>query len=120
MQGADDMADAPAPEPRKDQDSGVATAPAKPKPKRKPTPRRDLPGWRVLLHNDDVNEVGFVVESIMMLTPLGEQQAIRIMLEAHNTGVALMLVTHRERAELYADQFQSRGLTVTIEPADPA
>ena len=33
-------------------------------------------------------------------------------------GVALLLVTHKERAELYADQFQSKGLTVTIEPAE--
>ena len=31
--------------------------------------------------------------------------------------VALLLVTHRERAELIQEQFQTRGLTVTIEPA---
>jgi ATP-dependent Clp protease adapter protein ClpS len=38
--------------------------------------------------------------------------------EAHNTGVALLLVTHKERAELYVDQFKSKSLTVTIEPAE--
>jgi hypothetical protein len=27
------------------------------------------------------------------------------------------MVTHRERAELIQEQFQTRGLTVTIEPA---
>jgi ATP-dependent Clp protease adapter protein ClpS len=38
------------------------------------------------------------------------------MQEADKTGVALILVTHKERAELYKDQFESKGLTVTIEP----
>jgi ATP-dependent Clp protease adapter protein ClpS len=37
--------------------------------------------------------------------------------EAHESGVALLMVTHRERAELIQEQFQTRGLTVTIEPA---
>ena len=37
--------------------------------------------------------------------------------EAHEAGVAMLLVTHRERAELIQDQFQTRGVTVTIEPA---
>ena len=40
------------------------------------------------------------------------------MKEAHETGIALLLVTHKERAELYQEQFQSKGLTVTIEPAE--
>jgi hypothetical protein len=29
-----------------------------------------------------------------------------------------VLVTHKERAELYVDQFKSKSLTVTIEPAE--
>ena len=31
-------------------------------------------------------------------------------------GAALLLVTHRERAELYVEQFASMGLTTTCEP----
>jgi len=38
--------------------------------------------------------------------------------EADKTGVALLLTTHKERAELYQEQFTSKGLTVTIEPAE--
>jgi ATP-dependent Clp protease adaptor protein ClpS len=34
------------------------------------------------------------------------------------SGVALVLVTHKERAELYVEQFASKRLTVTIEPAE--
>src|SRR3954468_20786824 len=97
-----------------------ATATAKPKtsPKKSPKkkPPKMLPPWKVLLHNDDKNEVMFVVASIIELTPLKEQDAKLRTLEAHETGVALLLTTHKERAELYKDQFESKGLTVTIEP----
>src|SRR6478672_4780514 len=88
----------------------------KPKPQSKPP--QPLPPWKVLLHNDDKNDMPFVILTVMELTPLGEQDAKLRTLEAHETGVALLLVTHKERAELYKDQFESKGLTVTIEPAE--
>ena len=47
-----------------------------------------------------------------------EQDAVLRTHECHETGVALLLVTHKERAELYREQFQSKNLTVTIEPAE--
>ena len=100
----------------------AAGATAKPKKKSKPAPKQKPPGmlppWKVLLHNDDKNEMGFVVETVMELTPLKEQEAELRTVEAHKTGVALLLTTHKERAELYQEQFTSKGLTVTIEPAE--
>ncbi len=72
--------------------------------------------YKVILHNDDVNEMGYVVETINKLTPLNLQQAYEKMMEAHLTGQTLLLVTHRERAELYQEQFSSCTMTVTIEP----
>jgi ATP-dependent Clp protease adaptor protein ClpS len=97
------------------------TATLAPKSKAKPTPKKGPPGllppWNVLLHNDDKNDMLFVVETIVSLTPLNEQDAQNRTLEAHNAGVSLLLTTHKERAELYQDQFKSKGLTVTIEPA---
>ena len=75
-----------------------------------------LPPYKVILHNDDENDMGRVVEVICRLTPLGVQEAIQRMLEAHHTGHAILLVTHKERAELYVDQFTSCRLTVTAEP----
>jgi len=99
-----------------------ATATAKPKRAAKPAPKQKppqmLPPWKVLLHNDDKNEVGFVVITIVELTTLNEQDARQRTEEAHKTGVALLLTTHKERAELYKDQFESKGLTVSIEPAE--
>jgi ATP-dependent Clp protease adapter protein ClpS len=70
----------------------------------------------VLLHNDDVNTFEHVIVSIVKLTALSSQEAILRTLEAHEAGVALLLVTHRERAELYQEQFASLSLSVTIEP----
>jgi len=111
-----------------DQGGGTATATAPPKPKSadksksKTKPKPNLPGmlppWKVLLHNDEKNDMLFVVLTIMELTPLNELDAKRRMFEAHENGVALLLVTHKERAELYKDQFESKGLTVTIEPTE--
>jgi ATP-dependent Clp protease adapter protein ClpS len=85
-------------------------------PQLKSQPREHLPQWKVLLHNDDDNDVPYVVQTIQMLTRLDRQEAKKRTMEAHHEGVSLLLVTHRERAELYHDQFLSRGLTVTIEP----
>lgn len=77
---------------------------------------RHLPPWKVLLHNDDLNDMVYVAETIIELTALNRQQAVLRMLEAHNTGLALLLTTHREHAELLDEQFTSKRLTVTIEP----
>ena len=105
-----------------DQGQQGSTATAKPKRAAKPAPKKKPPGmlppWKVLLHNDDKNTMQHVIRTIVQLTPLNEQDAERRMTEAHRTGVALLLVTHKERAELYKDQFESKGLTVTIEPAE--
>ncbi len=74
------------------------------------------PQYKVILHNDDVNDMLYVVDTIFRLTPLSAEQAYNKMLEAHKTGLAVLLVCHKERAELYQEQFRSCGLTVTIEP----
>ena len=89
------------------------------RPSRAPSrPRLDeLPPYRVLLHNDDVNSYIYVVQTIIELTPVVVDRAVEITLEADTSGVAWVLVTHKERAELYAEQFASKRLTVTIEPA---
>jgi len=82
-------------------------------------PRLDrLPTYRVLLHNDDVNGMLDVVDAILELTTLKRTRAFEIMMTAHTQGVSLILLTHKERAELYRDQFHSKRLTVTIEPND--
>lgn len=89
-------------------------------PKQIPSPPRvdRLPPYRVLLHNDDVNSFEHVISSITEITHHGRAAAFKLTLEAHLRGVSLIAVAHRERAELYQDQFRSKSLTVTIEPAE--
>ena len=98
---------------RKESKGGTATKPAP-----KKNPPGHLPPYKVLLHNDDKNDFGHVIGTIVELTPLNKQEAEVRTNEANKTGVALLLVTHKERAELYQDQFESKGLIVTIEPAE--
>ena len=117
----------PAPRPESAPESGSATgpsngssssvstsAPPRPLPVR-PVPKQ-LPPWQVLLHNDDVNEVDYVVNVLERIARLQRPAATRCMVEAHRRGLSLVTTTHRERAELLAEQFRSCRLTVTIEP----
>jgi ATP-dependent Clp protease adaptor protein ClpS len=77
---------------------------------------RLLPPFQVILHNDDHNTFDHVVTTILRLTPLTPVLAEQRTFEAHEHGRSLLLTTHRERAELYVEQFASRNLTVTCEP----
>lgn len=77
---------------------------------------RQLPPYRVILHNDDVNSFDHVIRCIQVLTPLTEDEAIQRTVEAHVTGHSILLVTNRERAELYCEQFATFKLKVTCQP----
>ena len=77
---------------------------------------RLLPPYKLILHNDDVNPFEHVIETILDLTPLNEVEAVERTIEAHELGQAVLLVTHKERAELYVDQFATKNLTTTCEP----
>lgn len=94
--------------------TAVAERPAPAPPDRK---LDKLPPFKVLLHNDDENSMEHVVQSVVELTPLTIERSVQVMLEAHDSGVALLLVTHKERAELYCEQFRSKKLIVTMEEA---
>lgn len=75
-----------------------------------------LPPYNVILHNDDVNDMGWVVESLRKCVPdLSMDEAVAIMMTAHEHGRALVITCPLELAELYQERLQSRGLTVTIE-----
>jgi ATP-dependent Clp protease adaptor protein ClpS len=78
---------------------------------------RLLPKYRVLLHNDDENSMDQVVEALLRTVQrLTVDEAIKIMLEAHLTGTALVVICPKETAEYYRDGLESYGLTSTIEP----
>lgn len=101
--------------PAEPQEAEQSTTVADPEIKAAP-PRTDrLPPFKVLLHNDDVNDFEHVIRTVLRLTPLSTEEAVERTFEAHNSGVSLLLVTHRERAELYCEQFAGCSLLVTAE-----
>ena len=78
--------------------------------------RKKSPLYKVLLHNDPVNTMEFVVVTLRQVVPqLSDQDALSIMLEAHNTGVGLVIVCDLEPAEFYSETLNSKGLTSSIE-----
>jgi ATP-dependent Clp protease adaptor protein ClpS len=80
------------------------------------------PLYRVLIHNDDVTPMDFVVRVLRDIFRLEGPRAVEVMLEAHMKGVALVVTEPLERAEFHVDQCRSlarpRGypLTLTYEP----
>ena len=79
---------------------------------------RLLPRYRVLLFNDDHNAMDDVVLALVRtIAGMEMEQAVRIMLEAHTTGCAQVIICLKELAEHYREGLESYGLTSTIEPA---
>jgi ATP-dependent Clp protease adapter protein ClpS len=78
---------------------------------------RKLPPYRVILLNNVASDMMFVVRTIMELMRFCRTEATHKMWEAHHCGRSQLLLTHKERAELYVEQFATKGLNVVIEPA---
>ena len=77
------------------------------------------PKYKVLLHNDPINSMEYVTISLREVVPkLSEQDAISIMLEAHNTGVGLVIICDLEPAEFYSESLKSKGISSSIEKED--
>ena len=102
------MTDAPSP-------AQAATA----KPTTVPPKLDRLPPYRVLLHNDDVNDFDHVIGALVEIVSFPVMRAAEITFEADRSGLALVTVTHKERAELIVERLISKGLTATMEP-EPA
>ncbi|WP_320663786.1 ATP-dependent Clp protease adapter ClpS [Prochlorococcus sp. MIT 1223] len=78
--------------------------------------RKRSPRYKVLLHNDPINSMDYVVNSLREVVPqLSEQDAMAVMLEAHNTGIGLVIVCDLEPAEFYSESLKAKGLTSSIE-----
>ena len=77
------------------------------------------PPYQVILHNDDHHSMDEVIVALIRSVPgTDERKAILIMLEAHSTGRAVVIVCPQEQAEFYAERLGTYGLTVTIERAE--
>lgn len=74
-------------------------------------------GWNVIVWNDPVNLMTYVVHVFMKVLGFNRQKATKHMLEVHQLGKSIVATETRERAELYHQQIQSHGLMVTLEQA---
>ena len=71
--------------------------------------------WKVIVWNDPINLMSYVVFIFMKVLAFPREKATRHMLEVHHIGKSCVATETREKAELYHQQLQSFGLTVTIE-----
>jgi ATP-dependent Clp protease adaptor protein ClpS len=85
---------------------------------------RLAPLYRVLIHNDDVTPMDFVVRVLAEVFHLGLTASMQVMLTAHFKGVAHVVTEPLETAEFHVDQARSLSrarkfpLTFTIERED--
>ncbi|GCE47207.1 ATP-dependent Clp protease adaptor protein ClpS [Thermosporothrix hazakensis] len=76
-----------------------------------------LPPYKVILFNDDHNDMMHVVYALLeTVNSLTMKEATHIMLTAHLTGQAVVVVCPKELAEFYQERLIDYGLTATIEP----
>lgn len=71
--------------------------------------------WNVIVWNDPVNLMSYVVFVFMKVLAFTREKATLHMLQVHHQGKSVVATETREKAELYHQQIQARGLMVTIE-----
>ena len=73
--------------------------------------------WNVVVWNDPVNLMDYVVWVLRSVLGQSEEEARRMMLAAHDTGRVVVYVSSREQAEMQALRLRNHSLRVTLEAA---
>jgi ATP-dependent Clp protease adaptor protein ClpS len=73
------------------------------------------PTWDVVVWNDPVNLMSYVVWVFRTLFGYPEEEATRLMLQVHHEGRAVVDSGPRERAEMSAFRLHHHGLWATLE-----
>jgi ATP-dependent Clp protease adaptor protein ClpS len=89
-------------------------------PRTSPTPAattlpQPAPAWRVVVLNDPVNLMSYVVMVFKKVFGYDEPRARRHMLEVHEQGRSVVWTGERERAEAYVFTLQQWHLTAVLE-----
>lgn len=79
----------------------------------KESDRRDRP-WQVVVWNDPVTLMSYVVFVLRRLFGYDVTTATRLMLQVHNEGKAVVATEPRERAEVAVAQLHAHGLQATL------
>lgn len=77
--------------------------------------RGDLaPLWDVIVWNDPVNLMTYVVFVLQRLFGYNTALATKLMLEVHHRGKSVVATEPREKAELHVSQLHGYGLQATM------
>lgn len=79
--------------------------------------RHDRP-WNVIVWDDPVNLMSYVVWVFQTLFGWPREKATKHMLEVHQQGRSLVATEDREKAEHYVARLHVYGLQATMEPAE--
>ena len=74
--------------------------------------------WKVIVLNDPVNLMNYVVMVFRKVFGYGEQKAIKHMKEVHELGKSILWTGEREQAESYVFQLQKWRLQSVLEKDD--
>jgi ATP-dependent Clp protease adaptor protein ClpS len=75
--------------------------------------------WRVVVLNDPVNRMSYVVMVLRRVFGFAEERARKHMLEIHEQGRSVLWSGTREQAEAYVFALQQWHLTAVVQP-EPA
>lgn len=75
-------------------------------------------GWNVIVWDDPVNLMSYVVHVFQVLFGFTREKATRHMLEVHQQGRSLVATEDREQAEYYVTRLHLYGLQATMERVD--
>lgn len=73
------------------------------------------PPSNVVVHNDPVNLMPYVVMVFQTVLSMSKETAIKHMLEVHKQGRSVVWTGDREQAESFTQALQRWNLTVTME-----
>ena len=71
--------------------------------------------WNVIVWDDPINLMAYVVYVFQKVFGMSEQLATRHMLEVHKEGRSLLTSCEREKAELFVSRLHRYGLQATLE-----
>jgi ATP-dependent Clp protease adaptor protein ClpS len=75
-------------------------------------------GWSVVVWNDPINLMDYVVYVFKAVLKMNEQDASRHMWEVHQRGKSLVARETKEKSELLVQRLRGFGLNATMEQAD--
>ena len=73
------------------------------------------PPWNVIVHNDPITLMSYVVMVLQKIFGFDHSKAHRLMMEVHTDGKSIVWTGARERAEIYLQKLQAFHLLATME-----